>query len=101
MSTYILQPPLPEGEPAEIVVGTDNFLLSHPVLRSGKAQIAWFDMRQPKGKDEHERVRDTRFESTRNENWWPGLRRWHLGLYCPNATLELGEPQVLESDPNG
>lgn len=31
-----------------------------------------------------------------NENWWPGLRRWHLGMYCPDATLELGEPQIVK-----
>lgn len=30
------------------------------------------------------------------ENWWPGMRRWQFGMYCPDATLELGEPEVIK-----
>ena len=98
MSTHILQPPLPEGKPADLVIGTDKWLRSHPVLRAGRAKLVWFDMKQPKeakdrgaGNDEGDRL----LQKAGNENWWPRMRRWHLGLYCPDATLELGEPEIL------
>ena len=99
MSTHILQPPLPEGKPAEVVVGTDTWLRSNPVLKSSKAKLVWFDMKQPEGalkdagvgRDEG----DALLNKKGNENWWPGMRRWNLGLYCPDATLDLGEPEVL------
>lgn len=28
------------------------------------------------------------------ENWWPGMGRWHLGVTCVDATLQLGEPEI-------
>jgi len=101
MSTHILQPPLPEGKPADLVVGTDNWSRSHPVLKSGKAKLVWFDMKQPE--EDPKKVTgtgsgagDALLAKKGHENWWPGMRRWHIGLYCPDATLELGEPEVLQ-----
>ena len=100
MSTHILQPPLPKGEPADVVVGTNQWLRSHPVLSSSKAKMVWFDMKQPMdtkvssstGNDEG----DALLAREGHENWWPGMRRWHIGLHCPDATLELGEPERLQ-----
>ena len=30
----------------------------------------------------------------KEENWWPGLRRWHIGLWFENAALDLGWPEI-------
>ena len=30
----------------------------------------------------------------KDENWWPGLRRWHIGFWLENATLDIGEPET-------
>ena len=30
------------------------------------------------------------------DNWWPGIGRWRLGMVCEEATLELGHPEVFE-----
>lgn len=27
------------------------------------------------------------------ENWWPGMGRWHLGLWLQNAVLDFPEPE--------
>ena len=98
MSTHILQPPLPEGQPADVVVGTSKWLRSHPILKSGRAELVWFDMKQAgeaknrgTGNDEG----DSLLQKAGSENWWPGMRRWQIGFYCPDATLELGEPKIL------
>ena len=30
-----------------------------------------------------------------HENWWPGMKRWHLGMIWEDTKLELGEPEIL------
>ena len=103
ISTDILQPPLPEGDPADIVVGTNDWKRSNPILKSKRAKIVWIDMKQP---DEDQKNRQAAVGQDEGaalltkkgkdlENWWPGMRRWHLGMVCENATLELGEPEIL------
>ena len=29
------------------------------------------------------------------ENWWPGMRRWHLGMACEGTTLEIDDPEII------
>ena len=103
ISTCILQPPLPEGDPADLVVGTKDWKISNPILKSKRAKIVWIDMKQPDedwkngeaaaGQEEGDTLLTK--HGNGHENWWPGMRRWHLGMICENATLELGEPEVL------
>ena len=97
LSTHLLQPPLPAGDPADLVVKTEGWRRSYPSLRCSKAKLVWFDMRQPgegqKTNGQGQSEGDALLAKTENENWWPGLRRWNLGLYLPNSTLELGEPE--------
>ena len=56
-------------------------------------------MKQPQGEMKDAGVGSEEADSLlirgENENWWPGMRRWNIGLYCPDATLDLGEPEVL------
>jgi len=100
MSTHILQPPLPAGNPADVVVGTDTWKRSNPSIKCSRAKMVWIDMKQPdngaKDTGSGEGEGDALLAKKGNENWWPGLRRWHLGMYCPDATLELGEPQIVK-----
>ena len=66
--------------------------------------MVWIDMKQADedrkrgegavGQEEGDAV--VRKEGKGYENWWPGMRRWHLGMVCENATLELGEPEVIQ-----
>lgn len=65
--------------------------------------MVWIDMKQPGedpkngdaalGQEEGDAL--LKKEGKSHENWWPGMRRWHLGMICENGTLELGEPEVL------
>lgn len=81
----IVQPPLPEGEPKEVLRGTDTWFKSTASVYSPKAKLVWMDLKQPrKGGD------------LRRENWWPGIKRWHLAVWLQNAQLDLGEPEVLK-----
>ena len=114
LSMHILQPPLPagpvEGEYGELEVGTTDWKRGKPTLWCGKAKFVWIDMRQSgrrggegmgggepgEGVGEREGlITRERREEEGWENWWPGMRRWNLGLWCPEAVLELGEAEVL------
>ena len=102
ISTYMLQPPLPQGEPSDIEVKTEKWLRSKPVLKSGRARLVWLDMKQGKGgNDAGAGTREDdnllgKEQVQGEENWWPELRRWNLGLFCPDASLDLGEPEILD-----
>ena len=91
-STRLLQPPLPEGDPADVVVGTDDWKRSSPILKTKRAMMVWIDMKQPDGDEQNGEAAD---KGKGYENWWPGMRRWHLGMACEDATLELGEPEII------
>ncbi|KAL9608217.1 MAG: hypothetical protein Q9167_006939 [Letrouitia subvulpina] len=89
LSNVLLQPPLPEGKDKEIEPGTEECLKTEGDIFSKSAKIVWFDMKQPgggkEGKDGKER-----------KNWWPGLSRWHLGIWLKEAELNLGPPDVVK-----
>jgi hypothetical protein len=98
LSTHLLQPPLPAGEPADVVVKTEGWKRSNPVLKTSKAKLVWVDMNQPDGSKSAgsgAAEGDALLGKNGPKNWWPGMKRWHVGLYCPDSTLELGEPDVL------
>lgn len=103
ISTRILQPPLPEGDPADVVVGTKDWKRSNPILKSKRAKMVWIDMKQSNKDGEYGEAAGGMEEEDAllknngkgHDNWWPGMRRWHLGMICEDATIELGEPEVL------
>ena len=103
ISTYILQPPLPEGDPSEVVVGSEDWKRSLPILKSKRAKMVWIDMKQTVKGNKGDKAAVGQGETDAllkkqedlNENWWPGMRRWHLGMVCEDATLQIGEPEVL------
>ncbi|KAL8889663.1 MAG: hypothetical protein Q9215_003073 [Flavoplaca cf. flavocitrina] len=80
----LVQPPLPEGEPKELLCGTDAWYKVTASIYSPKAKIVWMDLKQH-GKD----------GQSDNKNWWPGIKRWHVGLWLQNTQMYLGDPEVL------
>ena len=103
ISTNILQPPLPDGDPADVVVGTKDWKRSQPILKSKRAKMVWIDMKQAARNQQRGEVAVNQEEEPAllqnkgqgYENWWPGMRRWHLGMICEDGTLELGEPETV------
>ncbi|KAL8947605.1 MAG: hypothetical protein Q9222_006131 [Ikaeria aurantiellina] len=81
----MVQPPLPQAKSGDVVCGTDRWCKSEPVIYSPKAKLIWMDLKQPEKKGEN-----------KNEHWWPGIKRWHLGVQLQNAQLDLGEPEVIK-----
>ncbi|KAL8747244.1 MAG: hypothetical protein Q9190_000863 [Brigantiaea leucoxantha] len=87
ISNVLLQPPLPEGEPKDVTPGSEQFFKTDGHIWCKKAKLVWFDMKQPEGAVKVVKGR---------ENWWPGFRRWNLGLWLPDAELSLGDPDVVK-----
>ncbi|KAL8711245.1 MAG: hypothetical protein Q9220_004390 [cf. Caloplaca sp. 1 TL-2023] len=83
----MVQPPLPSGEveSKDVVCGTDRWCKSEPVIYSPKAKLIWMDLKQP----EQEGKKGS-------EHWWPGIKRWHVGVWLQNAQLDLGESEVIK-----
>lgn len=107
VDTRAVQPPLPEGPDPELC-GTDTWKLVNPEMYSRKTRLVWIDMRQPEvgekvvgvgegeGAEEGDALLERRGKGPREKNWWPGLRRWHIGLWFEAATLGFDEPEILE-----
>jgi hypothetical protein len=101
IDTHIVQPPLPQGGSPELG-GTDDWKKSQPLLSSRKTRLVWIDMRQPPSKsgtasggdDEEDALLQRK---PKDENWWPGIGRWHIGLWFEDAKLDLGEPETWKS----
>ncbi|KAL8787419.1 MAG: hypothetical protein Q9213_002196 [Squamulea squamosa] len=81
----LVQPPLPEGEPKEVLCGTDAWYKVTTSIYSPKAKLVWLDLRQP-GKEADDE----------NRHWWPGIKRWHVGLWLRDTRMDLGDPELLE-----
>lgn len=69
------------------------------MMKSKAARMVWIDMRQPsesnKGGGAGQSEDDALLAKKENEHWWPGMRRWHMGLFMKDAILELGESEIL------
>ncbi|KAL8727626.1 MAG: hypothetical protein Q9166_005934 [cf. Caloplaca sp. 2 TL-2023] len=81
----IVQPPLPEGDPKEVLCGTSAWCKVKANIYSPKAKLVWMDLQQP-GKEAEDK----------NKNWWPGIKRWHVGLWLQNTHMDLGHSEVLK-----
>ncbi|KAI4287102.1 MAG: hypothetical protein L6R35_003639 [Caloplaca aegaea] len=81
----MVQPALPEGNPKDVLCGTNEWYKSTGTIYSPKAKLVWIDLKQAGQEVDKEK-----------ENWWPGLKKWHLGVWLQDAHLTLGEPEVLK-----
>ncbi|MCJ1251919.1 hypothetical protein MMC30_009157 [Trapelia coarctata] len=95
----LVQPPLPEGKGKEgELPGTTKWCKLLPLEYTKKASLGWFDLRQmdPSGDSKASNTddldEDTLPEGAYStfENWWPGLRRWNIGLKMEDATVDFG-----------
>lgn len=92
-----MQPPLPEGRGASgEVPGTDKWCQLLPIEYSGETSLGWWDLKQGEATEADTllgRGGDLGdYEGKASyENWWPGIRRWRIGLKMENATLEFPE----------
>ena len=95
----LVQPPLPEGKGKEgELPGTKRWCKLLPVEYSKRVSLGWWDLRQKdvarKSTDGGESVVEGEpdLEGTYSvfENWWPGLRRWTIGMKMEDATIEFG-----------
>jgi len=92
--------------------GSDAWIKTKPRLRSWKTRMVWWDMSQhrtemDRGRDEGSGVTEgdsllaqsASRESKRdtNNNWWPGLGRWRVGLWLDDAVLELGKAEGMDT----
>lgn len=98
LDTNIIQPPLPQGDSPELC-GTEDWKKLQPVMSSRKTRLVWIDMKQPPSKSEtasegNEEGDALLQRNPKDENWWPGLRRWNIGLWFEDATLDIGEPET-------
>ena len=68
-------------------------------MSTKKASLVWIDLKQPPSKSETAGDGDEEDglleKKQKNENWWPGMRRWHVGMAFENATLTLTKPEIL------
>ena len=97
--TSLAQPPLPKGDTPELC-GTDQWKRSNPVLYGRNTRLVWIDMKQPPSESDLQGDGDEEGDALlarnqKNENWWPGMKRWQIGLWFDNAALEIGEPEIL------
>lgn len=98
IDTNIIQPPLPQGDSPELC-GTKDWKKSQPVMSSRKTGLVWIDMKQPASKSKtanqgNEEGDVLLQKKADDENWWPRIRRWHIGLWFDDATLYIGEPET-------
>lgn len=71
-----------------------------PLLYSKKTSLVWIDLKQPPSKSKAagtggEEDDGLLEREQKNENWWPGLKRWHVGLSFEDASLTISEPEIL------
>lgn len=108
LDPHLVQPALPTGpEDEPELCGSEDWKRSLPVLRSKAARLVWIDLRQPsvaaegrtgeEGEGEGEGDALLRKDGSRSgeENWWPGVGRWRLGIWCQEGELTLGEAEIL------
>ncbi|KAL8689760.1 MAG: hypothetical protein Q9224_004571 [Gallowayella concinna] len=81
----LVQPPLPEGDPREVICGTNTWYKVTTSIYSPKTKLVWMDLKQP-GKEANEE----------RNNWWPGIKRWHLGLWLQSTQMDLGYPEIVK-----
>ncbi|KHO00600.1 uncharacterized protein MAM_01378 [Metarhizium album ARSEF 1941] len=84
LDTKVVMPPLPRGPGAHgELPGTNSWCSFLPDQYSRRARLGWFDIAQRPGPGGPGGPLD---------NFWPGLRRWQLGLKMENAALRFDEP---------
>lgn len=79
----LVQPPLPEGKGSQNELpGTDQWCKVVPGQASKNTCLAWMDMSQ---RDQMGVLH------AQNENFWPDMGRWQLGVRMEDAEIDFSE----------
>ncbi|KAI0146714.1 hypothetical protein BJ166DRAFT_69809 [Pestalotiopsis sp. NC0098] len=79
----LVQPPLPQGNGSQDELpGTDKWCKTIPAQSSRDTSLAWIDLDQ---RDESGLLHG------QNENFWPNLGRWQLGVKMDNCDIDFSE----------
>lgn len=91
LDTTLVMPPLPRGRGSRgELPGTDAWCSLVPNQYSRRTRLGWFDIAQPEAAADAAADDDAAPEH--HPNFWPGLRRWQLGLKMENADLRFDLP---------
>lgn len=83
MAVMMALPPIPAGRDEELV-GTTEWLQSEPLMTCSSTRACWTEVKQPpKGFGEGV------------DGWFPQVKPMKVGLWMQDATMVLGEPNVL------
>lgn len=88
-----MQPPLPTGDEEELV-GTERWCAVDAVIASKKTSLGWFDLKRGGAATEEDALLDERESGSGvEEEWWPELGRWRLGVRMEDAEITFGEKE--------
>ena len=77
----LVLPPLPAGEGSQgELPGTEQWCEIVPRESARRTTVGWFDLSQADGKGD---------VPGEHENFWPGIKRWHLGVKMENAKIDF------------
>ncbi|KAG9247995.1 hypothetical protein BJ878DRAFT_572725 [Calycina marina] len=93
----LVQPPLPEGKGAKgELPGTDLWCKITPYQASSNTSLGWWDMKQGVTEEDallNSQARGEASVEVEHENWWPGSRRWRIGMVMEAAVISFPEGQ--------
>ncbi|KAI1366210.1 hypothetical protein F5Y08DRAFT_301551 [Xylaria arbuscula] len=96
----LVQPPLPDGRQGDSSVGeelpgTRQWCQVLPGLSTRRATLGWIDMSQSSYDVAHcsdgQDIKKGGNNETKCANFWPGLRRWNMGILMQNADINFEE----------
>ena len=90
----LVHPPLPEGGGSQgELPGTDRWCAVVPGEYSRRTSVGWFDLRQADGGGGGSGGGG----AGEFENFWPGLRRWNLGVRMDDADIDFPEGRYWDA----
>jgi hypothetical protein len=91
----LVQPPLPEGKGAAgELPGTKQWCKVLPLERSSRTYLGWWDLKRQDSAEREPLLSGSSVDevsSEGNENWWPGIGRWRIGMKMEDATIVFPE----------
>lgn len=99
LPTQMIQPPNPAGEDADVIVKSEGWIRTESVLKCRRTKMCWVDMLQPGVSEvgdggDGEGVGSGKGKGAGEKHWWPGMKRWNVGMVAVDAVLEVGVPEV-------
>ncbi|KAI9842743.1 MAG: hypothetical protein M1837_006926 [Sclerophora amabilis] len=89
IETRAVQPPLPaSSNPDEVeLASSDHWFRILPRIYAARTRGMWANVKR--SQKSGEAVEEG------GQSWWPDIQPWKVGVWLEDATLELGEPEIL------